>query len=193
MPPKAAEKPVEKEKNVEKADKAEKVEKNAPERSAEDAKLAAARMRDLDAAISSITKAYGDGSIMRLGDAHAARKILAGTESEAVRVGQRIEVGQGARELAFGFDIKRTDDHDVPIRPFAGDVCHQSEIHFRVDGADVTEPRMGNGRQVLRFGSGRLGKEFLADSVRHEHDVPGAIRPLPSNRFRDGEHDSGFP
>jgi recombination protein RecA len=30
-----------------------------------------ARQRDLDAAISSITKAYGDGSIMRLGDARA--------------------------------------------------------------------------------------------------------------------------
>src|SRR5579863_3262490 len=29
------------------------------------------RQRDLDAAISSITKAYGDGSIMRLGDAQA--------------------------------------------------------------------------------------------------------------------------
>src|ERR1017187_528351 len=34
-------------------------------------KLPPARQRDLDAAISSITKAYGDGSIMRLGDARA--------------------------------------------------------------------------------------------------------------------------
>jgi recombination protein RecA len=33
------------------------------------------RQRDLDAAISSITKAYGEGSIMRLGDAGAQRKI----------------------------------------------------------------------------------------------------------------------
>src|SRR5687767_283489 len=33
------------------------------------------RQRDLDAAISSITKAYGEGSIMRLGDAGALRKI----------------------------------------------------------------------------------------------------------------------
>jgi recombination protein RecA len=38
-------------------------------------KIAAARQRDLDAAISSITKAYGDGSIMRLGDARAKVKI----------------------------------------------------------------------------------------------------------------------
>jgi recombination protein RecA len=90
MPPKAAEKPVEKEKNVEKAEKAEKLEKNAPERSAEDAKLAAARMRDLDAAISSITKAYGDGSIMRLGDARAARKI------------EVIPTGSLALDLALG-------------------------------------------------------------------------------------------
>jgi len=44
-------------------------------RNAEAAKIAAARQRDLDAAISSITKAYGDGSIMRLGDARALRKI----------------------------------------------------------------------------------------------------------------------
>lgn len=36
-----------------------------------EAKVSATRMRDLDAAISSITKTYGDGSIMRLGDARA--------------------------------------------------------------------------------------------------------------------------
>jgi recombination protein RecA len=44
-------------------------------KAAEASKLTAARDRDLEAAISSITKAYGDGSILRLGDAHAARKI----------------------------------------------------------------------------------------------------------------------
>jgi recombination protein RecA len=42
---------------------------------AESPRLSPARQRDLDAAISSITKAYGDGSIMRLGDAQAARQI----------------------------------------------------------------------------------------------------------------------
>jgi recombination protein RecA len=36
-----------------------------------DSKIPATRQRDLDAAISSITKAYGEGSIMRLGDARA--------------------------------------------------------------------------------------------------------------------------
>jgi recombination protein RecA len=41
----------------------------------EAAKAAASRMRELDAAISSITKAYGEGSIMRLGDARAQRHI----------------------------------------------------------------------------------------------------------------------
>jgi recombination protein RecA len=46
------------------------------EKSGSDAdRQAAARERDLDAAISSITKAYGEGSIMRLGDAHAQVKI----------------------------------------------------------------------------------------------------------------------
>ena len=59
MPPKTAEKPV-----VEKDNKA-----------AEKEKVSATRARDLDAAISSITKAYGDGSIMRLGSAQALRQI----------------------------------------------------------------------------------------------------------------------
>jgi recombination protein RecA len=55
----------------EKSAVAEKAEKP----SNETAKLSAARERDLEAAISSITKAYGDGSIMRLGAAQALRKI----------------------------------------------------------------------------------------------------------------------
>jgi recombination protein RecA len=38
-----------------------------------EAKAAAARMRDLDAAISTITKSYGDGSIMRLGDSYKVK------------------------------------------------------------------------------------------------------------------------
>jgi recombination protein RecA len=42
---------------------------------AEASRATASRQRELDAAISTITKAYGEGSIMRLGDAHAARKI----------------------------------------------------------------------------------------------------------------------
>src|SRR5215467_1892410 len=43
----------------------------ADTKAAEAAKATAARQRDLDAAISTITKTYGDGSIMRLGDAKA--------------------------------------------------------------------------------------------------------------------------
>src|SRR5271154_3831544 len=50
-----------------------------PEKPAEKAvaetKASATRARELDAAISSITKAYGDGAIMRLGDARAQVKI----------------------------------------------------------------------------------------------------------------------
>ena len=57
MPPKTIEKPA------------------ADSKSAEAAKLSASRQRELDAAISSITKAYGEGSIMRLGDARAQVKI----------------------------------------------------------------------------------------------------------------------
>src|ERR1051326_2857431 len=57
MPPKAADKSV------------------ADAKTAEAAKIAAARSRDLDAAISTITKAYGEGSIMRLGDARAQTRV----------------------------------------------------------------------------------------------------------------------
>ena len=54
-------------------------EKTAPEakevRVAEASKINVARQRDLDAAISTITKTFGDGSIMRLGDAQSRVKI----------------------------------------------------------------------------------------------------------------------
>src|SRR5437016_5323919 len=60
MPPKTAEK---------------NSEKTGDTKAAELAKASASRQRELDAAISSITKAYGEGSIMRLGDAHALKKI----------------------------------------------------------------------------------------------------------------------
>src|SRR5436190_5364384 len=56
---------------------AEKAEKPspAPEAKAADSKVSAAQQRSLDAAIADITKAYGDGSIMRLGIAQALKKI----------------------------------------------------------------------------------------------------------------------
>jgi len=61
------------------------------ERSSSDAtKLSAARERDLEAAISSITKAYGDGSIMRLGSAQALKRI------------EVIPTGALAMDLALG-------------------------------------------------------------------------------------------
>ncbi|HOA60126.1 MAG: recombinase RecA [Verrucomicrobia bacterium] len=50
-------------------------EKTAEKPSPDAAKAVATRQRDLDAAISTITKAYGEGSIMRLGDARAQVKI----------------------------------------------------------------------------------------------------------------------
>src|SRR5437867_76924 len=62
MPPKTAEKT---------PDKAA----AADTKAAEAAKISAARQRDLEAALSTITKTYGDGSIMRLGDARALKQI----------------------------------------------------------------------------------------------------------------------
>jgi recombination protein RecA len=71
MPPKASEKP-------------------ADTKSADAAKAAATRSRDLDAAISTITKTYGEGSIMRLGAARALSKI------------EVIPTGSLAMDLALG-------------------------------------------------------------------------------------------
>ena len=56
MPPKTAEKTSE---------------KAIDGKAVEAAKASATRQRELDAAISTITKTYGEGSIMRLGDARA--------------------------------------------------------------------------------------------------------------------------
>jgi recombination protein RecA len=58
--------------------------------SPEAVRLAAARQRDLDAAISTITKTYGEGSIMRLGDARAQVRI------------EVIPTGSLALDLALG-------------------------------------------------------------------------------------------
>jgi recombination protein RecA len=55
-----------------------------------DNKADASRQRDLDAAISTITKSYGEGSIMRLGDARALVKI------------EVIPTGALAMDLALG-------------------------------------------------------------------------------------------
>jgi recombination protein RecA len=60
MPPKTAEKTPE---------------KAIDGKAVEVARASAARQRELDAAISSITKTYGEGSIMRLGDARALKQI----------------------------------------------------------------------------------------------------------------------
>lgn len=55
---------------------AEKIaDKNIEARAAEAEKLQTARRRDLETAIASITKTYGEGSIMRLGDARSRVKI----------------------------------------------------------------------------------------------------------------------
>lgn len=65
-----------KEKAAEAKEKTTEVKDKAAEAAAvETAKLAATRQRDLEAAISTITKNFGDGSIMRLGDARALRQI----------------------------------------------------------------------------------------------------------------------
>src|SRR5947207_15470163 len=49
--------------------------KTVADKNSETARIAATRERDLEGAISTITKAYGDGSIMRLGDARALKHI----------------------------------------------------------------------------------------------------------------------
>ena len=51
------------------------IEKPTEKPAGEKERVNLARSRELEAAISSITKAYGEGSIMRLGDARALRQI----------------------------------------------------------------------------------------------------------------------
>jgi recombination protein RecA len=61
---------------VEKAEKTEKVERTAvAEKPVAEPRRTPAQERDLEAAISTITKTYGDGSIMRLGSAVALKQI----------------------------------------------------------------------------------------------------------------------
>ncbi len=73
MPPKTAEKPV-----------------TVEAKAADAPKVSANRQRDLEAAISMITKTYGDGSIMRLGDSRALKHI------------EVIPTGSLAMDLALG-------------------------------------------------------------------------------------------
>src|SRR5256714_334418 len=79
-------------KPAEKAMPPKPIEKAAPaeNRAAEKEKAHATRERELEAAISSITKAYGEGSIMRLGTARALTKI------------QVIPTGALALDIALG-------------------------------------------------------------------------------------------
>ena len=89
MPPKSTEKSLSDkapaEKATEKSAERPSAESRAAEaRSAEAAKVAATRSRDLELAISSITKAYGDGSIMRLGDSYKAKIDVIPTGALAV-------------------------------------------------------------------------------------------------------------
>ncbi len=81
------EKPVE---TRDRAAEAKDKERAAEAAAAEAAKAAAARQRNLEAAISTITKAFGEGSIMRLGDARALKQI------------EVIHTGSLAMDLALG-------------------------------------------------------------------------------------------
>lgn len=72
-----------------KSDKSDKAEKNAEKAAAaghDGPRTAASRQRDLDAAISSITKAYGDGSIMRLGSSYKVDIDVIPTGSLAIDI-----------------------------------------------------------------------------------------------------------
>ena len=73
-----------------KAEKAAVAEKPADKPAVDASRMTPARERDLEAAISSITKTYGDGSIMRLGAAVALKKIAV------------IPTGALAMDLALG-------------------------------------------------------------------------------------------
>ncbi len=91
MPPKNSDKSSAEKANAEKSttekpvrEKSAPVESDLEETPPENPRATAARDRDLEAAISSITKAYGDGSIMRLGDAHKVKIDVIPTGALAV-------------------------------------------------------------------------------------------------------------
>src|SRR3989442_6970789 len=93
-------------------------EKAAPaeNRAAEKEKANAARERELDAAISSITKAYGEGSIMRLGDARALRKIDV-IPTGALGVDLALGVGGLPRGRGIGIFGPESSGKKQPILP----------------------------------------------------------------------------
>ncbi len=90
MPPKSSDKALNEKSPAEKAGekpsgRATPNETRAAEAAAaEAAKVSATRQRDLELAISSITKAYGEGSIMRLGDSYKAKIDVIPTGALAV-------------------------------------------------------------------------------------------------------------
>ncbi|MBI2949165.1 MAG: recombinase RecA [Verrucomicrobia bacterium] len=86
MPPRSAEKTNAEKSTAEKpnAEKAPPDKSQTEARTAEPTKISASRQRDLEAAISTITKAYGEGSIMRLGDAHRVQIDVIPTGALAV-------------------------------------------------------------------------------------------------------------
>ena len=80
------------------------IERPVPEaKPADAARVSPSRQRELDAAISTITKAYGEGSIMRLGDARAQTKIAV------------IPTGALALDLALGVGGKGRRSEPVPV------------------------------------------------------------------------------
>lgn len=86
MPPKTANRTAAEKSSPEKSSN-EDLAVESPEKESEPVespKVSAARQRDLEAAISSITKAYGEGSIMRLGDAHRVQIEVIPTGALAV-------------------------------------------------------------------------------------------------------------
>src|SRR5579862_5216313 len=107
MPPKAAEKTTSSAADA-KADS--KSEAKSP-----DSKVTAAQQRSLEAAIVDITKAYGDGSIMRLGAAQALRQIEV-IPTGALAIGFAVGGGgrpTGGRGEDFWAGIIGQDDVDV--------------------------------------------------------------------------------
>src|SRR2546425_1051818 len=79
------------------------VEKPAEAKAPEPPRINPARQRELEAAISSITKTYGEGSIMRLGDAHALRKI------------DVIPTGALGVDLALGMGVAQAHDASFAV------------------------------------------------------------------------------
>ena len=116
-------------------------------KAAEAAKASATRQRDLDAAISSITKAYGDGSIMRLGDARALKQIEV-IPTGALALDLALGVGESSGKTTLMLHVIANAQKSGGLAAFidaehALDPAYAKKLGVNLDDLLVSQPDSG--------------------------------------------------